>query len=152
VPIRFRLLGPGDEEVLRTLSVEAGRFEGDGVRRYEALAAGDAARFLGDEANELDVAFDGDRPGGMLLAYELARRHGPARMLLVYELGVDVDYRRRGIGRELMQRLAARARERGISQGFLITDERNTAALALYRSVGAVREEDDEVVLDLDFS
>jgi ribosomal protein S18 acetylase RimI-like enzyme len=152
VPITYRLLGPGDEEVLRMLSAEAGRFESDGERRYEALSDADAAAFLRDDANQLDVAFDGERPVGMLLAYELARRHGPSRMLLVYELGVDVEYRRRGIGRELMERVAARARERGISNGFLITDERNTAALALYESMGAVREEDDEVVLDLDFS
>ena len=152
MPISYRRLGLGDEEVLRALSAQAGRFESDGESRYQALSGADAAAFLRDDANQLDVAFDGDRPVGMLLAYELARRHGPARMLLVYELGVDVDYRRRGIGRQLMQRAATRARERGISNGFLITDERNTAALALYKSLGAVRNEDDEVVLDLDFS
>jgi aminoglycoside 3-N-acetyltransferase I len=152
VAVTYRGLGPGDEGVLRALSVEAARFDYAGSEpRYEPLSNAGAASFLAEARNYLDVAFDGDRPVGMLLAYELDRRHGDRRMLFIYELGVDRDHRRRGIGRALLHRVRAHARERGISHGFVITDERNEAALALYRSVGATRERDDDVVLDLGF-
>ena len=149
--VRYRRLGPGDERVLRGLSTEAARFEYVGAGRYAPLTDEDAAAFLAEDRNHLHVAFDGDRPVGMLLAYELDRRHGARKMLFIYEIGVDADYRRRGIGRELMRRAADLARERGISRGFLITDDGNEAALALYRGEGAIRERDDDVVLDLDF-
>jgi aminoglycoside 3-N-acetyltransferase I len=151
VTVTYRRLGPGDEGVLRTLSSEAARFEyADAEPKYEPLSDADAASFLAEARNYLDVAFD-DRPVGMLLAYELDRRHGARRMLFIYELGVDAQYRRRRIGRALLRRAGAHARARGIAHGFLITDEGNEAALALYRSEGAIRERDDDVVFDLDF-
>ena len=87
----------------------------------------------------------------MLLAYELERRHGDLRMLFIYELGVDADYRRRGIGRELLHRTRQLARKRGIREGFVLTDESNAAAMALYASAGGFRPSDDEVMFDFDF-
>jgi ribosomal protein S18 acetylase RimI-like enzyme len=149
----YRRLELGDEHVLGMLSRSSRRFGSDGeARPYEPLAESEAAAFLREPRNYIDVAFDGERPIGMLLAYELQRRHGPPKMLFIYELGVDVDYRRRGIGRTLLRRAAERASECGISRAFLITDERNTAALALYRGEGAIREQDDDVVLEFDFA
>jgi len=52
---------------------------------------------------------------------------------------VDVaeSHRRRGIGKALLERLGELASERGIRIGFVLTDEDNVPANALYRSAGA---------------
>jgi aminoglycoside 3-N-acetyltransferase I len=152
VPLDYRWLAPGDEEVVRELSVRSAEL-GDGAAepRYSPLDSGAAAAFLVHEQNHVLVAFDGKRPVGMLLAYELERRHGDPRMLFIYELGVDAGYRRRGIARELLRRARALARERGINEGFVLTEESNEAAMALYASAGGVRPSEDEAMFDFDF-
>src|SRR5215212_2190169 len=66
--------------------------------------------------------------------------------LLVYELGVDERWRRRGIGTALVRALADRARHRGCFGMWVLTDRPNEAELATYRRAGAV-EEGDEVML-----
>jgi ribosomal protein S18 acetylase RimI-like enzyme len=117
-----RRLGPGDEDVVARLADEAPRH---GV--------------LADPSVIMLAAFSGDEPVGMVLAYELRRRHGEETMLLVYELGVDEPFQRRGIATQLMQELARIARERGIGEGFLIAEPGNDAANALYASLGGER-------------
>ena len=110
-----------------------------------------AARFLCVESNHLLVAFDRDEPVGFLLAYELLRRHGDDPKMLLYEIGVREDYRRRGIGRSLIADFAELARARGARCSFVLTDESNLAAMALYASMGGVRIRDDDVVFFFSF-
>jgi ribosomal protein S18 acetylase RimI-like enzyme len=120
--IAIRLLAPGDEAVVRELAT----FDGPG--NPEGL--------LSDPRSLMLVAFDGERPVGFVLAHELPRRHGDPSKLFVYEVDVAESHQRRGIGSELLGRLAELARERGISVGFVLTDEENVAANALYRGAG----------------
>jgi ribosomal protein S18 acetylase RimI-like enzyme len=89
---------------------------------YEGL--GDPEGLLGDPRTLMFVAFDGERP------------------VFVYEVDVVESHRRRGIGSALLARLAEVARERGIRAGFVLTDEDNAAANALYRSAGGTSEAD----------
>jgi len=114
--VEIRRLGPGDEDVVRALATRTPRFE---------LLRDDGTIFL--------VAFEDEEPVGFVFGYVLPRRHGPPTTLFVYEIGVDESHRGRGIGGELMQRLA---REAGAEEGFVLTDADNEAANALYRSVG----------------
>jgi ribosomal protein S18 acetylase RimI-like enzyme len=94
---------------------------------------------LGDERTIFLVAFDDDgAPIGFVFGYELPRRHGDATQLLVYEVDVDERHRRRGIGKALLAELASIARERGIVEGWVLTDGDNEAAMALYRSAGGI--------------
>jgi ribosomal protein S18 acetylase RimI-like enzyme len=72
-------------------------------------------------------------------------------MMLVYEVGVRRDSRRQGVGRGLFDVLRSLCRERGIARAFLITNESNLDAMAFYRSLGARRDHDDDVVLDFDW-
>jgi ribosomal protein S18 acetylase RimI-like enzyme len=118
-----RLLAPGDEDVVRELA----EYEGPG----------DPEGLLADVHTLMLVAFDGELPVGFVLAHELPRRHGDRSELFVYEVDVTVTHQRRGIGRAMLARLAELARERGIRIGFVLTDEDNVAANALYRSAGA---------------
>lgn len=79
------------------------------------------------------AAAEDDRAVGFAFGYVLPRRHGAPTILFVYEVGVEEGHRRRGIGKELMRRLASEA---GAEEGFVLTEPDNEAANALYRSVG----------------
>jgi ribosomal-protein-alanine N-acetyltransferase len=74
--------------------------------------------------------------GGFVSGVEMVHPDKGTEMFL-YELGVDDAYARRGIGRALVERLAALARERGCTGMWVLTDDRNDAAIATYRSAGA---------------
>ena len=124
--ISIRLLGPGDEEVVRALATYDG--------------AGDPEALLADSRTLLLVAFEGEHPVGFVLAHELPRRHGERAKLFVYEVDVAESHRRRGIASALLARLAELARERGIRTGFVLTEPGNGPANALYRSAGGATE------------
>ncbi len=113
----IRRLRPGDEEVIRALAEDAPQ-----------------TALLADENTVFLVAFDGDSPVGFAFGYVLPRRHGRPTMLFVYEIGVDEAYRRRGVGKRLMQELVA-----GHDEAFVLTEPDNDAANALYASVGGTR-------------
>ena len=133
--IPIRLLAPGDEGVVRELATYDG--------------PGDPAALLADPRTLLLVAFDGGRPIGFVLAYELPRRHGARAKLFVYEIDVADSLRRRGIAAALLAQLAELARERGIRTGFVLTEPDNGPANALYRSAGGAT---DSVKVEWTFS
>jgi ribosomal protein S18 acetylase RimI-like enzyme len=132
--ISIRRLVPSDEDVVRELATYDG--------------PGDPEGLLADVRTLMLVAFDGERPVGFVLAHELSRRHGDRSKLFVYEVDVAETHQRRGIGKALLWRLAELARERGIRIGFVLTDEDNVAANALYRSAGATT----RAVVECEFS
>jgi ribosomal protein S18 acetylase RimI-like enzyme len=119
--VEIRRLRPGDERVVEALATRAPQTD-----------------LLGDEQTLFLVAFDGGQPVGFVLAHELPRRHGDPTQLLVYEVDVDEAHHRRGIGKALLGELASIARERGIVEGWVLTDDDNEAAMALYRSAGGI--------------
>lgn len=151
--IRVRRLARGDEAVVQRLTADVDRFELSGAspRRLPVPQAEEAARFLSVETNHLLVAFDRDEPVGLLLAYELLRRHGDEPKMHLYEIGVREDYRRRGIGRSLIESFAGLCRARGARRAFVITDESNEAAIAFYASTEGVRGRTDDVVFHYSF-
>lgn len=85
---------------------------------------------------------------GLVLGYELQRRHGYNVTLCIYEIDVNPAYRRRGIGTRLLRELERIARERGIEEAFVLTDEDNAAAMRLYESFGGQRND----VVEWDFN
>jgi ribosomal-protein-alanine N-acetyltransferase len=131
VDIDVRLLQSGDEHVVRALRT----YDGDG----------DPEGLLADQHTLMLVAFEGERPVGFVLAHDLPRRHGDRSGLLVYEVDVAATHRRRGVARALLERLAGLARERGIRQGFVLTEVDNAPANAFYEAVGGTVEGTDVV-------
>jgi ribosomal protein S18 acetylase RimI-like enzyme len=120
--MEIRRLRRGDEDVVAMLATSRPR-----------------TALLEDERTIFLAAFDDDgAPVGFVLAHELPRRHGDATQLLVYEVDVDADHQRRGIGKALLGELASFARERRIVEGWVLTDADNEAAMALYRSAGGI--------------
>ena len=122
----IRRLGPGDDDTLRALEPA-----------YERpIPAG--GEILADERAHVLAAFEGDEPVGYVLLYVLPRIDG-RRMVLMYDVGVAEPFRRRGVGRKLMEAATAVMREAGAYKMYVLTDEGNVAAMALYASAGAVR-------------
>jgi aminoglycoside 3-N-acetyltransferase I len=135
--VKVRRLGPGNEAVVHGLATE-----GEPAR---------AAELLADERTFFLVAFEREEPIGLVVAYELIRRHREPSQLFVYELGVEPEHRRRGVATALMAELARLARERGIRSGFVLTNESNSAAMALYERLGGRRPNPDDVLWDFVF-
>jgi len=102
--------------------------------------------FLARPGNLLIVAVDKGHPVGYVVAYEIPRIDGGAPMMLVYEVDVLAAMRRQGIGTSMMRRLEEEARRRGIGAMWVLTDDGNPAALALYGAAGATRVEPPQVV------
>ena len=154
MPVDVRRLTVGDEEIVRRLSLQNARFEEAGIepRARKPHSIQSAREFLAADTNVQLAAFAGDEPVGQLLAYELARRHGDGTTMFIYEIGVRDDYRRHGIGRLLFEKLRGICHERGITRGFVVTNERNEAAMAFYLALGATRDATDEAVFDFDWT
>jgi ribosomal protein S18 acetylase RimI-like enzyme len=95
------------------------------------------AGFLARDGHHLLLAYDdAGRPVGMVSGIETAHPDKGTEMLL-YELGVAEDARRRGVGTALVRALAGLAWERGCIGMWVAVDADNAAALATYRAAGA---------------
>ncbi len=77
-------------------------------------------------------AYDGAR----LVGLAVAERRAWNRSLWVHVFGVDPVYRRRGIGRALMDELTQRARSGGLRTIVCETQSTNVPAIDFYRRVG----------------
>ena len=55
---------------------------------------------------------------------------------LVYHLAVEAAYRRRGLGRRLMEEIEDRLRQRGCLKGYLLVAAEAEKALDFYRDLG----------------
>jgi ribosomal protein S18 acetylase RimI-like enzyme len=119
-----RRLGPGDEALAREL---AAAFYG---------AEGINAAFLPEGRNYLLAGYVDGALAGFLVAYELGRLEREEVMTYLHRLDVLPEYHRRGVGRALVEKLKALARERGYFKMFVITSRTNDAATALYEATG----------------
>ncbi|MFF7972649.1 GNAT family N-acetyltransferase [Streptomyces sp. NPDC007905] len=92
-------------------------------------------RFLTTPGHHLLLAYADGTVAGFVSGVETVHPDKGAEMFL-YELAVAEPYRRRGIGRALVLRLAELARERGCYGMWVGVDTGNDVALAAYRSAG----------------
>jgi len=81
------------------------------------------------------AAYDDSQLVGGLVAYELRLVSGAVEFYL-YDIAVDTAFRRRGIGKALIQELRAIAEKRGASTIFVEAEEDDTEAVDFYRSLG----------------
>jgi ribosomal protein S18 acetylase RimI-like enzyme len=106
----------------------------------DAVDEGTTRAFLADGRHHLLIASDGGSPAGFVSGVELLHPDKPGPEMFLYELGVDEAFRGRGIGRALVDALAALAWERDCNAMWVLTDEANTAAMATYRAAGGRQE------------
>ena len=132
--MELRELRPGDAGL-----VAAASHLFDGPARPEATA-----RFLAEDGHHLLVAYEADRAVGFVSGVEVTHPDKGTEMFL-YELAVDEPFRRLGIARVLVERLADLARESGCYGMWVVTDNDNEAARATYEGTGAVPEPEQVV-------
>jgi ribosomal protein S18 acetylase RimI-like enzyme len=132
-------LGPGDDAAVMELSP---LFDHPAVSEH-------VARFLDDDRHHLLVAREADTPVGFVTGVEMTHPDKGTEMFL-YELAVGDEWQRRGIGRALVDALAALARERGCYGMWVLTDRPNIAAVATYTSAGG-DDAGDQVMFDWTF-
>jgi len=118
--------------------------EGDGDRvRTFWLACGIKIR-PGDDDASLAV-FAARNPGLFVVAEEQRHIVGSAlagwdgRRGWLYHVAVHPDERRRGLGRQLVELLEERLRERGCPKVNLIVVEKNSHAMSFWRALGYER-------------
>lgn len=147
-------LRTGDEWVLSTLARGNARFgDGDEGDWQPPLGTDEAAQFVNDPNTVAIVAIDmgTNHIAGFIYGGVLLRRHTRLRHICLYEVGVDVDHRRHGVGMLLMQAFAGEARRMGIDKGFVITNEANRSAVELYKQYGALRGDGRDALFGLTF-
>ena len=76
---------------------------------------------------------------GFLLCHVLRLRSNEGRELVLYEIGVHRDWRRRGVGRALVDEAIAWMRREGLRTMWVLAD--NAGAEAFYEACGFCREE-----------
>ena len=82
------------------------------------------------------LALDDDAPVGVAVCFVGFSTFAARPLINVHDLAVLPQHRRRGVGRGLLERVAARARELECVKITLEVREENRAALALYRHFG----------------
>jgi GNAT superfamily N-acetyltransferase len=121
----IRRLRPGDEPTLQ-----------DVCSRYKSRVPSDeeAARTLALADVHIWIAEVGRELAGFAYAHELQRIDGDT-MVFLYELEVDERFRRRGLGRALVERAQTLAAGR---RAFVLTGLDNEPGQRTYASVGGV--------------
>ena len=128
-------LGSGDERVLALLAAEDADFDLDGRSAPLApLASSQASRFLSNDAVLLWTAMAGDDVVGFLYCLVVPLRSGDGQELLLYEIGVRSAWRRRGVGRALLDEMERWMTSSGVSEVWVLSD--NPAAVEFYRGCG----------------
>jgi L-phenylalanine/L-methionine N-acetyltransferase len=141
--IRIRPAEPSDAAALCRLAEDVGREPGGWLLTTEMWrAVGDERRYLRAARRHADAAvFVVEDDGTVVGRLSLARDPHPAsRHVADLGLMVALDHRRRGIGRALLDRAVAWAREAGVRKLELHVFPWNRPAIALYESFGFVQE------------
>lgn len=124
--VEIRMLGPDDERVLA--HVAAGVFDHE-------IDPALSAEFLRDPRHHLAAALEDGTVVGFASGVHYVHPDKPAE-LWVNEVGVAPTHQRRGLGRQLLQALFARARDLGCREAWVLTSPANGAAIRLYESAG----------------
>ena len=131
--VEIRWLRPGDEATLCELYMSLQRGMAPEPSAVAALLAGGVAEVLCASA-------DG-RPAGWAVTYLLPHVDG-TQMVLLFDLEVLPEYRRRGIGRALVAEVRRHSVDERRRKLWLMTPRDNTPAVELYRDLHGVETND----------
>jgi len=88
------------------------------------------------EGSEFLVAEEGGRVAGYLLLGAIGSFYSPETHAFVYDIWVDEAFRRKGVGRALLEAAFERARERGFRKIKLEVSAANARAREIYAQAG----------------
>jgi ribosomal protein S18 acetylase RimI-like enzyme len=119
------------EQVVVTMDLTP--FETPYIKRWDSPDEEEQGRYQKFLAAGYSMgAYDGDH----LVGYALSEPRRWNRTLWVWEFHVDEAYRRKGIGRQLMEAITENARQSGFRCVGLETQSTNVPAISFYRAVG----------------
>lgn len=151
---RMHRLRSGDEWVLGTLARGNARFADGNENDWQPpLGSDEASRFVADPLTVCIVAIDTETNhiAGFVYGGVLSRRHTKLQHICLYEIGIDIDHRDKGVGPKLLEAFSAEARQMGIDKGFVILNESDRAAVALFEAHGAMRGDGRDALFGLSF-
>ena len=91
--------------------------------------------FLRDPRHHMAIAEEDGRMVGFASAVHYVHPDKPPE-LWINEVGVAVSHRRQGLGKAIISCLLDEGRKLGCKEAWVLTDESNDVARALYRSAG----------------
>jgi len=124
--VEVRLLTGADASVLR--SVAEGVFD-------NPVDPAQTLEFLADPRHHICVAIEDGAVVGFASAVHYVHPDKPTE-LWINEVGVAPAFQRRGLAKAILGKLLAHARTLGCVEAWVLTDEDNAAARALYASAG----------------
>jgi len=132
MPLEIKRLGSDEqslaEETIRNLKlIDSAR----GQLEFSYLRS-----FLAKRENFLIVALDEDRPIGFLIAYLMDRVDRDQRMMLLYEISVDSNHRRKQAAKGMVRLLKKLCHDLDVMKMWVYTNQSNQPAVNLYRSCG----------------
>ena len=131
--VAIKLLGADDAQLLEHLAVNDPAFDLDGRGEpLEPLSPAAAQRFLADPAVLFWVARDGEQIAGFLYCLIVPLRMSDEQELLLYEIGVRSEWRRKRVGRLLLDHMEGWMCRNGVGEVWVCAD--NPAAVAFYRA------------------
>lgn len=133
IKIRSMRLNLGDRELARTLFATMAE-----VFQEECGALTDVYidRLLSREEFWAIAAIAGEQIVGGITAHTLPMTRTESSEVLIYDIAVRKDHRRKGVGRMLVAELRARAASKGIRELFVPADNDDVHALDFYRALG----------------
>ncbi len=133
--VTIKGLSAGDEAILEFLAVHDADFDlEDRGAPKQPLKPKNAKRFLEHPDVLLWVALDENAIVGFLQCNVIFLRSSVGLELLLYEIGVHQDWRRRGIGRALLNHMETWMQENKVDVVWVLAD--NQEAVEFYRSSG----------------
>jgi aminoglycoside 3-N-acetyltransferase I len=117
------------------------------VERFHSarVSAEYLATLLVDPSNLLLAAEQDGSAIGFLFGHFIKRLRLATSQLFIYELEVAAEHRRKGVALELMSSALKVAAVRGVD-AFVFTNHSNAAATALYRKLGGVAKNGDDLL------
>lgn len=138
--VRIERLDPLDPRHVRALLALLDEYARSDEGGASPLSADALARLPGALATMPHyagwLAFDGPEPVGLVNAFEGLSTFKARPLLNIHDIAVTAARRGQGIGRQLLDRVEAHARERGCCKLTLEVLEGNHRAIGLYRGMG----------------
>jgi aminoglycoside 3-N-acetyltransferase I len=131
--IRARRLTSSDrEEARRLFTLMAQVFSED----CHLLSDGYLDQLLSRREFWAIAAFSGEDIIGGVTAHSLPMTRTESSEILIYDIAVRSDHRRKGVGRRLVTALCEQASEFGVQEVFVAADNDDGHALDFYRAIG----------------
>lgn len=135
--IEIKLLAPEDTNLLSRVATDV--FD-------DSIVPAATWEFLHDPRHRLVAAIDEGVIVGFVSSVIYVHPDKSAPELWINEVGVAPSHHGQGIGKRLMQCTLNEAKRAGCAEAWVLTENGNNAAKALYKSVGGIEGEPDVVM------